>query len=192
MNKIDPRIEDQRYNEEGFPFDDIAEEYRSFRRQQKQKFQEYIIKHHSALATAIAEESARFDVVRRHVIEPTMHEVADLAMIRGYHVFVTTDDEMDRLALIGSPSIRFYCCREPFARPVNDLIWSPPFIAFYGCPEVHGVRSYSEILHSNENSPQSQNAIPIAYSDITQDTVRTRLLTFIDSLRMANIGSKEA
>jgi len=163
-------------------FDEMAKSQRTFARAEKQRFQNYVSAHNPALATALAEEAARFDIVRRDVIEPAMRDVADMAAQLAYHVFVANDDALDRPGLLTTPAIRFYCSRRSFPTPIVDLISSPPCIAYYGCAETRTVRTYAEPAEVDAPLPQSSGESFLQYRDVTIEAVRARLFAFIDGL----------
>lgn len=168
-------------------FDQLAQSRQAFVRAQKRHFDDNIAEHHPALATALEKERTRFEIVRRDVIEPTMREVAGLATDRGYHVYLASDDAHERMVLLGTPAIRFYCSRRPFPTPVVDLIWTPSFVAFYGCAETGTVQCHVELSEVDTETQQSYDDPPFAYPDVTNEAVGARLMAFVDRLPAAPV-----
>ena len=167
-------------HEEAWPFEKVLEAGREGARAQQRRFQEYVAENDPALAAALAAEAARFDVVSRTVIEPTMREFADEATERGWHVSVVRDDDLDRMAVFATPGIRFYCSRRPF-RTAGDLIWPPCFVGFYGSARRLAVATCVELSQIADNAVPSYEPL-LEYPEITSKAVRAVLVAFLSDL----------
>ncbi len=163
-------------------FDEIAKSERAFARAEKKRFHEQISACNPSLAAAFEGEAARFTDLSRDVITPIMHEVAETATGRGYHVFIRHDDLLDRPALLGTPAVRFYCSPHAFQTPVIDLVWSPSFIVFFGCIRTKTVTSHVELTDADTDAPRSYDEASLEYSECTAETIRSRLMAFMNDL----------
>lgn len=167
-------------HEEAWPFDAVLEAGRVGARAQRQRFHDYIKENKPALAAALAAEAARFDVLSRTVIEPTMHECAREATQCGWHISIIRDDSLDRLTLLGTPSIRFYGSRSPIFAPVSDVISPTCFVAYYGCMQILAVRICVELVNDDgEAKPSSET---LEYAQVTVESVRRTLDAFLRDL----------
>ncbi|MGU3450877.1 hypothetical protein [Methylobacterium sp. 391_Methyba4] len=168
-------------HEEAWPFEKVLEAGRAGARAQQRRFQEYVAENDPALAAALAAEAARFDVVSRTVIEPTMREFADQATERGWHVSVVRDDDQDRMAVYATPGIRFYCNRWPNRTAAADLIWPPCFVGFYGSARRLAVATHVELSQIAEDAVPSSEPL-FEYPEVTSETVRAVLEAFLGDL----------
>lgn len=168
-------------HDEAWPFEEVLKAGREGARTQQRRFQEYVSKNDPALAAALAAEAVRFDIVSRTVIEPTMREFADQLTLRGWHISVVRDDDLDRLAMFATPGIRFYCNRQPSRKAASDLIWPPCFVGFYGSARHLAVATHVELPQLVEGAiPSSEPRLE--YREVTSEAVRAVLVAFLGDL----------
>ncbi|WP_289016574.1 hypothetical protein [uncultured Methylobacterium sp.] len=189
MSDISATYDDQ---EDAWPVEEVIKFGRAHARTQQKRLQEYITETNPALSKALTTEAARFDVVRRETIAPTMRAFADEAIRRGWHVFVIYDDDLDRLDYLATPGIRFYCSRRPSLLPVGDLIWPPSFVGFCGCAQTGLVRTYVEFIELGANVESFRGERPLAYPDVSSEAVRAVLVAFLGELERVGAASERA
>lgn len=174
------RDEDGAY-EESWPFEEVLKAGIEGTRVQRRRFQAYVTESNPSLAAALAAEEVRFDSLVRTTIEPAMRDIAEQVARSGWHVSVIRDDDLDRLDIIATPGIRFYCSRRPPRGGITDMIWPPCFIAFYGCARSKAVRTLIEFSEIDANSVPVRSE-PLGYPNVTRELVRSLITAFIEDL----------
>lgn len=171
--------------EKTWPFEEVLKAGIEGTRAQRRRFQAYVAENDPSLAAALAAEEARFDSLVRTAIEPAMRDVAEQVARSGWHVSVVRDDDLDRLDIIATPGIRFYCSRRPILGAITDFIWPPCFIAFYGCARLKAARTLTVLSELDPNSVPVRGE-PLEYPSVTRDLVRSLVEAFVvdlDTLR---------